>query len=380
LTGTAYKIKVNLVLCLCRLRGTKPDGDETREDTLRYRHLSYKYLLLAVCAALFAGVLGGGQSARAYTAYDAQELEFLKIINEYRQSKGLEALILSDALTEASERHSRDMGRYGFFDHATAKSSYFPAGSSPWDRMARSGYNYNAYMAENLAAGHETAEDSFEAWRGSPGHDRNMLDVNQKAIGIARVHVPGSEHGWYWTTDFGSEKDPTSHAPGERPSAEKRTSGKEKEVRRRNVDDAGIENGSMETAGVWEQKTARDGKRLIEEGVARLGGYDDARDEILQTIRIKKGQRLVYRVRVETQETGPPTDGLVVRLTDSAGKHLTIVESQTNTDAEKAGEDGWIEGSANLSRFAGKTVKLSFLAKTDEERPTTFYVDDVALK
>ncbi len=34
----------------------------------------------------------------------------------------------------------------------------------------------------------------------------------------------------------------------------------------------------------------------------------------------------------------------------------------------------------NLSRFAGRTIKLSFLAKTDEERPTTFYVDEVNLE
>jgi hypothetical protein len=42
----------------------------TREDTLRYSCLSYKYLLLVACAALFAGVVAGGQSARADTAYD----------------------------------------------------------------------------------------------------------------------------------------------------------------------------------------------------------------------------------------------------------------------------------------------------------------------
>jgi uncharacterized protein YkwD len=107
------------------------------------------------------------------------------------------------------------MGRYDFFDHNTKKSSYFPTGSSPWNRMARSGYHYNVYMAENLAAGNETAEKNFDAWRDSPGHDRNMLDKNQKVIGIARVNVPGSENGWYWTTDFGSEKYPTSHVPGD---------------------------------------------------------------------------------------------------------------------------------------------------------------------
>ena len=42
-----------------------------------------------------------------------------------------------------------------------------------------------------------------------------MLDGDQRVIGIARVEVPGSEHGWYWTTDFGSEVEPTSYTPGE---------------------------------------------------------------------------------------------------------------------------------------------------------------------
>ena len=69
-----------------------------------------------------------------------------------------------------------------------------------------------------------------------------------------------------------------------------------------------------------------------------------------------------------------------MRLTDEAGKHLAIIESQTDADAEEVGEDCWIEGSVDLSHFAGKTVKLSFLVKTDEERPTTFYVDDVAVE
>jgi hypothetical protein len=34
----------------------------------------------------------------------------------------------------------------------------------------------------------------------------------------------------------------------------------------------------------------------------------------------------------------------------------------------------------DLSRFAGTTVKVSILAKTYEEQPTTFYVDDVTLE
>jgi hypothetical protein len=247
--------------------------------------------------------------------------------------------------------------------------------------MARSGYDYpNSYRAENLAVGYETAEKAFEAWRASSGHNANMLDGDQKVIGIARVHVPGSAYGWYWTTDFGSEVDPTAHSPNESLSSERKASEKPDKAQDRNADGGSIENGSMEDDAVWQQRTAREGKNLINKGVARLGGYDNAEDEISQKIQVQKGQKLTYRVRVVTREMEHPADGLVVRLTDESGKHLATVDSHTDADAEKAGRDGWIRDGVNLSRFAGKTVKLSFLAKTDSERPTIFYVDDVALK
>ena len=237
--------------------------------------------------------------------------------------------------------------------------------------------------------------EAFEAWRTSPGHEVNMLDAKQKVIGIARIHDPDSYYGWYWTTDFGSELDSTSHAPGESPSEQGAFRNEQDQVQKpergrqgpsnagagRNEDRAGIENGSMEKDGVWKQKTAKEGNDLIREGVARLGGYDNAEDELLQRIRIKRGQRLTYRVRVETKETETPDDGLVVHLIDQAGEHLVTFKSRTDADVRRGSDgDGWIEESVDLSRFAGRTVKLALLAKTDEARPTTLYVDDMALK
>ena len=180
----------------------------------------YRYSLIAAAlAVLFAFWASGERGALAdETSYDPEELRFFELLDGYRQENGLPPLVLSDALAIASERHSEDMGKYGFFAHDTAESSYFPAGSGPWDRMKLSGYDYpNSYRAENIAAGHETAEEVFEAWRASPGHNANMLDGDQRVIGIACVEVPGSEYGWYWTTDFGSEIDPTAHAPSEPP-------------------------------------------------------------------------------------------------------------------------------------------------------------------
>ncbi len=119
---------------------------------------------------------------------------------------------------------------------------------------------------------------------------------------------------------------------------------------------------------------------LLGEGVARPSGYDDAEDEISKKIQIQEEQRLFYWVQVKTEEEEHPADGLVVRLTDDPGKHLASIEIQTYAATQRAGEDGWVEDSVNLSRFASKAVRLSFLAKTNKERPTTFYVDGVALR
>ena len=267
-----------------------------------------RLIVVAVFAALLAGLVPGESSVRADESYDREELKLLDLLNGYREENGLAPLILSDALTRAAERHSEDMGRYGFFDHGTVKSSYFPVGSRSWDRMDLSGYDYeDASKSENLAAGIETAEKSLKAWRASPAHNRAMLDGDKKVVGIARVRVPGSKHGWYWTTDFGSRRDPTSHAPGEagEEPASKRKKPEKKQASERNralktadkaqdreADGGGVENGSMDGKGAWEQKTNDNGKSLVEDGVARLGGDDDARDELFQKVRAREGQRL----------------------------------------------------------------------------------------
>lgn len=148
-------------------------------------------MVVAVAAALIS-VLAAGESGSAATSYDPEELQFLRLINEYRQQHGAGPLILSDTLAVAAEHHSQDMGQYGFFAHNTAASSYYRVGSQPWDRMAAEGYDYNTIRGENLATGTETAAEAFEAWRESPSHNAAMLDGRYRVIGIARVYEPGA--------------------------------------------------------------------------------------------------------------------------------------------------------------------------------------------
>lgn len=167
-------------------------------------------LLTALVFILLLAFFGGLAQARTY---DAEELEFLRLINNYRAQNGLATLEASDAAAEAAARHALDMAKYGFFSHTTKKSSYFPAGSSPWDRLRLSGYPTGGRMGENIAAGQRTAEHVFADWRASAGHNKNMLDPDFRVIGIARRVVSGSAYGVYWVTDFGSLVDSSANTP-----------------------------------------------------------------------------------------------------------------------------------------------------------------------
>ena len=71
--------------------------------------------------------------------------------------------------------------------------------------------------AENIGAGHATAEAVLKQWQtacdpDSSGsctyaHRKNMLNPSYKVIGIGRAHNRASKFGWYWTTDFGGVVD-----------------------------------------------------------------------------------------------------------------------------------------------------------------------------
>ena len=348
--------------------------------------------LLAVLAVVLLSTLALAGSGGAASTYDAEELEFLGLINDYREENGLRPVILSDNLAVAAERHSKDMAQYNFFAHNTAKSSYYPAGSEPWDRMEAEGYDYNTAKGENLAVGYETAEEAMQAWKESPSHNAAMLDGNYRVMGVARVNAPGSVHGWYWTTDFGGYVDPSAHAPGETPGGPQPQQPAEDTPEKpaeqppatgkgtaepgsdAALDTDALDNGGMGKVGGWSQR-ARDGADLIlDDGQARLGGYHDGKDDLRQKIRIGAGATLAYDVRVKAG-TGDADDTMLLRLTDGKGKQVAVLKRYTGRAT-----GGWERGRVDLSRFAGRTLYLGFDARTDGERLTTFYLDRLALR
>ncbi|MDP9364743.1 MAG: CAP domain-containing protein [Chloroflexota bacterium] len=157
-------------------------------------------LRVALLVTVVVGGLGatwlaapGGAGAISASGYkpDAQECQFLAIINRYRASKNKGKLALSATLGAAAEHHSRDMARKKKLYH------------SDLSKNLRAHDYDGGYAGENVAVGYAKAKAVFEAWRESADHDRNMRDGGFKAIGIGRAK--GGE--WYWTTTFGNGAD-----------------------------------------------------------------------------------------------------------------------------------------------------------------------------
>jgi uncharacterized protein YkwD len=85
-------------------------------------------------------------------------------------------------------------------------------GSTPPDRACdacyEAGCGPTTTMGENIAAGNSGALDTFNQWKGSPGHNANMLDSRFTALGIGRA-IGAGMYGSYWTNVFGGVTEPS---------------------------------------------------------------------------------------------------------------------------------------------------------------------------
>ncbi len=153
--------------------------------------------LFASVILAFAAVSATLTSAPRAHALDSEESTFLTLINNYRAQNGLAPLQASSQLNVVARWMADDMATNNYFSHTDS------LGRDPFQRMDQLGYNYNTWRGENLVAGAAGAQQAFDLWKGSPGHNANMLSPNYVAIGIARSYNAASSFGWYWATEFG---------------------------------------------------------------------------------------------------------------------------------------------------------------------------------
>ncbi|MEA5496002.1 CAP domain-containing protein [Limnoraphis robusta] len=150
---------------------------------------------------------------------EPEELQLYNLVNEYRIENNLSPIPASKALTTVANRHVLDLAEnIGTLTHAWSDAPYSGDDPNTWSNMwtapqrFNTGYPGNGY--EN-AAGYSgfntstlTAEDAFDLWKNSPGHNAVILNQEQwanrewNALGVGLYQG----YGVIW---FGEEVDPT---------------------------------------------------------------------------------------------------------------------------------------------------------------------------
>jgi uncharacterized protein YkwD len=121
-------------------------------------------------------------------------------VNVHRRRLGLSLLSPHPVLTAAAQQHSQRMRNLGFFahtdpvDHSSAKKRVDAIDRRLWH-----------LLAENLAAGMESADAVVEGWLDSPGHRANLEHPALTHFGTAVA--TGGPLGTYTTQLYGQEWD-----------------------------------------------------------------------------------------------------------------------------------------------------------------------------
>ena len=173
------------------------------------RLISLLLVLLALGVAAAGTASAAGTTPTAAERLQTLDQALLVRLNDLRAEHGLRPLVLSAPLEHAAAFHSRAMLNGGFFAHDAPNGTTFSmrlkrfyapvAGKGGW-----SGGENLLYTSGGL-----DADEAIEAWMGSAGHRKNMLDPNWREVGVAAMRttsaggVFGGGPTWIVTMDFG---------------------------------------------------------------------------------------------------------------------------------------------------------------------------------
>ncbi len=171
---------------------------------LSYLSLAILLLLLAGCQTdLVTGDDVSGADDDVFTndsnlaVTNTQALEALSLVNNVRASgctcgdevmPPVAVLQLHPALQRAAEVHTADQALNQNMSHVGSD------GSRVGDRLTAAGYSWSN-VGENVAWNQRSVVQVVDAWIGSPGHCRNIMNPAYRYMGFA-------ENDWYWTQVF----------------------------------------------------------------------------------------------------------------------------------------------------------------------------------
>ena len=119
-----------------------------------------------------------------------------RIVNRFRDRRGLRPLRLELGLMRAAVWKAQHMAHFFYFGHSDPAP---PVNRGVPERLAACGFGGGG--SENIAYGHETPAEVVRAWLRSPGHRRNIVSPSWRylGVGVAVSHKGGT----FWAQAFG---------------------------------------------------------------------------------------------------------------------------------------------------------------------------------
>jgi uncharacterized protein YkwD len=116
----------------------------------------------------------------------------LRLVNDYRRSKGLLPLTYDNSLARAAAALADDMAKKNHVSHIG------PNGADLTKRLKTAGYSFGL-AAENIGAGQSSLVELIDSWKNDPSWSRNLLVPDAKQMGLGYKYKPDTKYRTYWT-------------------------------------------------------------------------------------------------------------------------------------------------------------------------------------
>lgn len=157
--------------------------------------------MLRICFAVIAAALvlsgctptnqGNGRQVFWIRAGDASKIQFKHVdaVNAVRQAQGLQPVQLNSQLNAAAATHAQDIARQNRPWH------FGSDGSSPIDRVARTGYS-GRMLSENISETFESDVETLEAWLRDPVTRSGIMHPDARNIGLSWMQESNGKIWW----------------------------------------------------------------------------------------------------------------------------------------------------------------------------------------
>jgi uncharacterized protein YkwD len=127
---------------------------------------------------------------------DAEERNFLELLNAFRKSKNSQPLTFDPHLFQSARWMAQDMATKSYINHTDS------LGRNVASRIQGFGFN-SKYVGENIAGGLEHAAENLSIWQSDDIHLNNMANPYWSKAGVARYYFQTGFNRWVWVLDMG---------------------------------------------------------------------------------------------------------------------------------------------------------------------------------